>query len=77
MYNFCRDKHVFVATNTYLSRQKYACRDKIMFVETKDLSRQIFDVFCRDEHVFVSVATKMRVTAAPANDSLQPNNPSP
>ena len=30
-YHFFRDKS-FIATNTYLSRQKYACRDKIMFV---------------------------------------------
>ena len=50
------DKHVFIATNRFLlrqtcvchdatcllSRQKYACGDKIMFFATKLLSQQIF-----------------------------------
>ena len=33
--NTCLEKHNFVATSLLLSRQKYACRDKIMFVATK------------------------------------------
>ena len=32
-------RQIFVATNTFLSRQKYACRDKIMFFTTKLLSQ--------------------------------------
>ena len=40
-YNFCRDKHVFVATKV-LSRQKF-CRDKHTFVVTKDM-------FCCDKN---------------------------
>ena len=32
-------RQIFVATNTFLSRQKYACRDKIMFVTTNFLSQ--------------------------------------
>ena len=36
--NFCRDKIMFVATITCLSRQKYTCRDKHIFVVTKVLS---------------------------------------
>ena len=48
-YHFCRDKSC-IATNTwcrdkYLSQQKF-CRNKIMFVATKD-------AFCRDKHMFV------------------------
>ena len=55
-----RQKTCFVATNTCLSRQKYACRIKTivgtMFVETIVLSRQALfdetkDVFCRDKHM--------------------------
>ena len=55
---FSRDKYVFVATKyvfcccffVFLSRQKYACRDKT-FVATKFyLSQQIR--VCRDKHTF-------------------------
>ena len=55
---------------SFLSRQKYACRDKSMLVETKVcLSRQNF---CRDKNVFVETntcfETKMTLVVAPAND---------
>ena len=55
---FCRDKHMFAATNIILSRQSFAH----IFVVTKN-------VFCRDTHVFV--ATRIRLVAAPANDTRQ------
>ena len=81
-YHFCRDKSSVAATRVFrdkqvfflaktrlLFRQKYACRDKRIFVATKPLSRQIFVAiniilftkllsrqayFCRDKHVFVA-----------------------
>ena len=71
-YHFCRDK------TRLLSRQKYAChdkhvfvatnicRDKHNFVATKVLSQQAY--FCRDKHK-AFVVTKIIVVAAPANDS--------
>ena len=46
---------MFVATNTCLSLQKYACRDKSFVATNIFLSRQA--CFCRDKHVFV--ATKV------------------
>ena len=61
-YNFCRNKHlfvatiiVFVATKTNLSQQKYVCRNKK-------------DMFCYDKHICF-VVTKMILVAAPANDT--------
>ena len=59
----CRDKYVFVTTNTMggtttkirlLSRQKYACCDK-SFVAIKLCLHSFVDtkdVFCRDKHLF-------------------------
>ena len=54
-------RHIFVATNTCLSREADCCRDKIQhtFVATKD-------VFCRQ----VFVATKIILVAAPDNDNI-------
>ena len=48
-------QNIFVATNTFLSRQKF-CRDKHTFVAAKD-------VFCRDKSKLVAtfVATKSRL----------------
>ena len=80
---FPRDKHTFVATkiyfvaiNTCLSRQKYACRDKT-FVATKlcmslfVTSRKKKRVLSRrKKHMFV--ATKIILVADPANDTAQP-----
>ena len=41
--------HAFVATKrVFLSRQKYACCDKIMFVVTKTLKTNV----CHDKYVF-------------------------
>ena len=59
-YNFCRDKHLFVATKHVFCSDKF-CRGKHAFVLTsfcldKLLSRQTF------------VATKMVLVAAPAKD---------
>ena len=55
----CRDKS-FVARKLCQSSQAYLCRNKHIFVATKD-------VFCRDKHMFV--ATKMTLVASPANDT--------
>ena len=75
-------KYIFVATNTYLSRQNTSfvttkvrlprqnfCCDKIF------LSRQAY--YCRDKRRVLSrqtrktfVATKILLVAAPANDSV-------
>ena len=77
----CRDKIIFVVSNTCLWQQKSTCRDKHdkdFFATKLCLSRQTFcrskytfvaikDVFCRDKHVFVG--TKMMLVAAHANDS--------
>ena len=59
-YNFCRDKHVFVATKDACYKN-YVCHDNFMFVATKLSSRQIFvatniilsrqTYFCRDKRV--------------------------
>ena len=53
MQMFCRDKHVFVAANTCLSRQNtffcLFCRDK-SFVATNICRDKGY--FCRDKHVF-------------------------
>ena len=75
--NICRDKHNFVATKAWLSRQNF-CRN-IMFVATKGLSRQAY--FFRDKRHTLScqtrvcrdktfVTTKMILVAASASDSL-------
>ena len=53
---------------SFLSRQKYACRDKTFLVAKVCLSRQNY--VCRSKHVFV--ATKLILVAAPANDSHRP-----
>ena len=72
---------------SFLSRQKYACRDKTFVVTKLCLSRQI----CRDETLVaknvlsqqayvcrdkrrIFVATKMIPVAAPANDNLSHEN---
>ena len=47
--SFCRAKHMFVATNTCLSRQSF-CHNKHNFVATTVLSQQAY--FCRDKHAF-------------------------
>ena len=61
------DKNVFIATNRFLlrqtcvchdttcllSRQKYACRDKIIFFLDKTF---VATNICRDEHVFVCLS---------------------
>ena len=52
----CRDKSKLVVIKL--------CRDKIMFVASKVLSRQAY--FCRDKR---RVATKMILAAAPADDN--------
>ena len=66
MYNFAT-KHVFHRDKSMLVVTRN-CREKIMFVATKD-------VFCRDKRMFDTqsktfLATKMILVAAPANDSL-------
>ena len=55
----CQVKHMFVATNIILLRQKFCC-GKRTFVATKDM-------FCCDKHMFA--ATKIILVAAPANDT--------
>ena len=58
-YNFCRDKS-FVTTKRVFAPQKYACRDKIMFVAENICREQGFvatKIFCRDKHN-IFVATK-------------------
>ena len=45
---FCRDKHVIVATNIILTRQKF-CRDKHTFVATKDFF-VVTNTFYRDKN---------------------------
>ena len=51
---FVDDKHVFVATkHVLLTRQKYACRDKHVFVATN---------ICRDEHTFVATKDEFAAT---------------
>ena len=47
----CCDKHVCHDKTHLLSRQKYACCNKVMFVMTKALSRQTW--VCHDKHTFV------------------------
>ena len=60
----CRDK-------IFLSRQTRVCRDKSKLVAAKCRDKHIFvttkDVFRRGKHVFV--ATKMKLVAAPASDT--------
>ena len=50
------DKHTFVATNTSLSRQKYACRDKTFVATNVFITTNI----CHNKHNFVE--TKKNVT---------------
>ena len=77
----CRDKSIRVATKIFsiLSRDKHVfvarniCHDK-RFVAT--------EIFCRDRHHFVATSIllsrqKMRLVAAPANDSRQRWPPPP
>ena len=65
-YHLCRDKG-FVATDTclsqqrvcrdkarLLSRQKYACREKTLFVATSILLSQQKTCFCCDKIIFVA-----------------------
>ena len=68
----CGAKLTFVATNTFLLRQKDACRDKTFvspppqkFCRGKHTFFTTKDVCCRDKHGFV--ATKIILVAAPAN----------
>ena len=76
-YHSCRDKSFskcFVATkDVFLSRQKYACRDKT-FIDKIFLSRQK-DLFGRDKHAFVPIKVSLSrqkniLEAAPANDII-------
>ena len=46
------NKLTFVATNTCLSRQKYACRHKT-------LSCLLRETFCRDKHSFVAASIRL------------------
>ena len=47
-YNFCRNKHLFVATKHLLTQQKYICHDKT-FVATILLRKK----YCRNKLTFV------------------------
>ena len=54
-YNFCRDKHTFVATKHVF------CRDKSMFAATKLLSRQNYVCRVRDKRR-IFFATKISLS---------------
>ena len=59
-YNFCRDKHNFVATKV-LSRQAYFCRDKQVFVATKHVfcpdTFVVTKIFCHDKLIQIVAAS--------------------